>query len=43
MKAKFYSLIAEVVDVRNKEQLSLSLRYILKDKVNEVFIEDHCE
>ncbi len=44
-KAKFYSVIAdEIADVGNREQLSLSLRYILDDEVNKVFIdfvEDH--
>ncbi len=39
-KAKFYSLIAdEVTDVGNREQLSLSLRYILDEEVNEVFLD----
>ena len=39
-KAKFYLLIAdEVANVGNKEQLSLSLCYILDDEVNEVFID----
>ena len=38
--AKFYSIIAdEVADVGNREQLSLSLRFILDDDVNEVFID----
>lgn len=39
-KAKFYSVIAnETADVANKEQLSISLRYILNDQVNEVFLD----
>ncbi len=39
-KAKFYSPIAdEVTDVGNREQLSLSLCYILDEEVNEVFLD----
>ena len=39
-KAKFYSIIAdEVSDVANKEQLSLSLRYVHDEHVKEVFID----
>ena len=38
-EAKFYSVIAdEVVDVANKEQLSISLRYVFKNEVKEVFL-----
>ncbi len=38
--AKFFSIIAdEVTDVGNKEQLSLSLRYVHREQVQEVFID----
>lgn len=39
-EAKYYSIIAdEVVDVSNKEQLSISCRYVLSGGVKEVFVD----
>lgn len=38
-KSKYYTVIAdEVTDVSNKEQVSISLRYIYDGTVKEVFI-----
>lgn len=38
--AKFYSVIAdEVTDIGNKEQLSISLRYVFEGLVHEIFID----
>ena len=40
MEAKYYSVIAdEVTDVANKEQLSISLRYVINSGVKEVFVD----
>ena len=39
-KAKFYSVIVdEVADVANKEQLSISLRYVIEGDVKDVFVD----
>ena len=39
-QAKFYSVIAdEVTDTANKEELSLSLRFVLDGVVKEVFVD----
>ena len=39
-KAKFYSIMAdEVTDISNKEQLSVSFRYLQGDSVKEVFLD----
>ena len=39
-RAKYYSVIAdEVVDVSNKEQLSLTVRYVLDGTVKEMFVD----
>ena len=39
-RAKFYSVIAdEVTDTANKEQLSISLRFVLDCAVKEVFVD----
>ena len=39
-RAKYYSVIAdEVADVSNKEQLSLTVRYVLDRTVKEMFVD----
>ena len=39
-QAKFYSVIAdEVTDTANEEELSLSLRFVVNDRVKEVFVD----
>ena len=39
-RAKFYSVIAdEVTDTANKEELSLSLRFVVDGTVKEVFVD----
>ena len=40
--AQFYSIIAdEVMDIANKEELSLILRYIYNEKIKEIFFRFH--
>ena len=39
-RAKFYSVIAdEVTDTANKEELSISLRFVLDGTIKEVFVD----
>ena len=39
-QAKCYSIIGdEVTDAANKEELSLVLRYVFNEKINEVFVD----